>query len=97
MKSIKKDNEEIFQISDIDIKLLEHDLLNVESEINRRIAWVIQHKCEKIYERFKKEWETKLISEGAASIPAQRDTFVNLITSRPDYKNRSQREENVQK
>lgn len=92
MKSIKKDNKELFQISDIDIKLLEHDLLNVDDDIDRRLQWVISHKCEQIYKRFKDEWESKLVSEGAESIPAQRDAFVNMITARQDYKNRATRE-----
>lgn len=92
MKKIEKDGQEIFTISDIDLKLLKDCLPDVEGEINRRIQWVIQHKCERIYKQFKEKWEKVLVAEGATSIPAQRDAFVALIVARSDYKNRAQRE-----
>ena len=92
MVEIKRDNNVILNISDTDLKILENDLLNVYEEIDRRINWVISHKSDECYKRFRSKWETVLISEGAKSIPAQRVDFVDLITSRPDYKNRAQRE-----
>ncbi len=92
MKSIKKDNTEIFQISDVDLKLMADELVDVEDEINRRIQWVIEHKCEQVYKRFRQQWEGKLKSENVETIPMQKEAFVNLITVRADYKNRAQRE-----
>jgi len=92
MKSIKKDDVEIFTISDSDIKLLEDDLLKVDDEIIRRLKWVIEHKCDQIYKRFREKWEKVLIDEGATTIPAQREAFIITITARRDYKNRTQRE-----
>ncbi len=96
MKSIKKDDAEIFQIDDINIKLLEDQLVEVEDEINRRLQWVIDHKCEKIYSRFRKKWEAILIAEGAQTIPASKADFVTQITQRADYKNRVARDAAVE-
>ncbi len=94
MKSVKVNDIEIFQISDIDIKLLEGELLAVDAEIYRRLEWVIKNKCDQIFNRMKVGWvdSGKLAELGVTSIPTARDALVELITALPEYKNREQRE-----
>ena len=96
---IKVDDEEIFEIKEWHKKVMQNDLFTegFEDDVKRRLSWVIQHKIEQCYERLRKEWMPKLEAQGIESIPLDRETFVNLITSHPEYKNRSQRErENFQ-
>lgn len=94
MKSVKVNNIEIFQISDIQEKLLEHDLLEIDNEINRRMQYIIDHKCDQCFKRMKEQWvdSGKLEGLGVSSIPTNRDELVTLITARPEYKNRETRE-----
>jgi len=90
MISIKKDNTEIFQISDVDLLLLADSLLDIDSEITRRIQYIIDDKISNCYKRLKDKWDPILTQENAM-IPSNRDAYITLITSRQDYQNRSQR------
>lgn len=90
---VKVNDKVIFEISDVDFKLLEHDLLDVPGEIERRLQYIIQHKVEQCYKRFKAEWDDKLSKDpDVNSIPTKRDDYVNFIIKLPDYKNREVRE-----
>ena len=61
--------------------------------MKRRLEWVLKHKAERCYARFEKEWLEKLRSDpSVSSIPSDKKAFVEMVTSRPDYKNRSERE-----
>jgi hypothetical protein len=55
------DDKEIFEITQTDLDLLGHELLDVQSEIERRIQWVIAHKCEQVFKRIKEEWIPKFL------------------------------------
>lgn len=94
MRSIKVNDVEIFQISNTDEKLLEHDFQYHLDEIDKQLKWIIEEKCNACFKRMKLEWvdSGKLTSLGISSIPTNRDDLVNLITTRPEYKNRIQRE-----
>jgi hypothetical protein len=90
MKSIKMNDKEIFQISDLDLSLLASELPEVDEDIERRLKWIIEHKCDRIYDRFRTKWTQILIKEGVTSLPTGRDEFITLVINRPDYKNASQ-------
>lgn len=93
---IKLDDVVLFEISDADIKILENDLIDVQAEITQRLKYIVTHKVEQCYKRMRDEWTSKLEqSKVVASVPLQRDDFVNLILSQPDYKNRAMREAEV--
>ena len=62
-----------------------------DEDMSRRIAYIIMHKYENCFDRLKKEWEPKLIAEGADSLPTDKDKFSELVFAHPDYKSRSAR------
>ncbi len=76
-------------LSNLEARLLENDLLNIQD-------WFEEAKLGKINnctKRFLKEWQQKLMADPSIdSIPANEEDFINLVTSRPDYKNRVERE-----
>lgn len=91
--SVKVNDKEVLAVSDSDIALLGSELLeDVVKDVERRVAWIMQHKLDQVFKRFKEKWEPMLVSEGAQTIPAQRADFVNLIIARPDYKTRAELE-----
>lgn len=83
------DNTEILNIDITSQQLLENDLLNIGDWVKNAIVG----KVENCYGRFRKEWDAKLFNDPSVeSIPANRDAFVEFVTAREDYKNRSMRE-----
>lgn len=87
------DDLELFEITNTDRLLLEHDIINVDDEIKRRLEYIIKHKVDQCYSRLKSEWDKKFESDvNVASIPTKRDNYVALVVSHHDYKNRAQRD-----
>ena len=88
-------------ISDIDEKILYDQLLTtvtINGVDNEGIKdWHEQASTGKInnaWKRFRTEWTQKLMDDSSFNdpIPSNKEDFVNLVTSRSDYKNRTQRE-----
>ena len=96
---VKLDDEVIFEIDERMLKLIAHDILDPIPDIKSRLRWVIEHKCDRCFERLKTEWiesadgSSKLEKCGVKSIPTNKRDFCDLIFSLPEYKNRKQREE----
>ena len=76
-------------ISDLQSTILLDELLNIQ-------GWVqdaIDGKANKVKKRMLAEWQPKLFADSEVdNIPANEDAFINLVLSRPTYKNREQRE-----
>jgi len=76
-------------IPDHDLKALQHDLLNIEE-------WVQDAITAKIYAcraRLIDQWFPVILADrSVTSVPADEAAIVNLITNRPDYMNRADRE-----
>tara|TARA_R100001082_G_scaffold80865_1_gene47868 strand:+ start:678 stop:977 length:300 start_codon:yes stop_codon:yes gene_type:complete len=88
-------------ISDIDETILYNDLLTTVTKDgvdNEGIKdWHEQASSGKInnaWKRFRTEWTQKLMEDDSFTdpIPSNKEDFVNLVTARSDYKNRTQRE-----
>ena len=88
-------------ISDVDEKILYDQLLTtvtkdgVDTEGIKH--WHDEASAGKInnaWKRFRTEWTQKLMDDSSFTdpIPSNKEDFVNLVTSRSDYKNRTQRE-----
>ena len=89
---IKIDTKQIMEISDTDKKCLKNDLLDIEDWIVKAIEGKI-NKCKK---RLIREWQQKLMDDpNVENIPANEDSLIELVTSRPDYKNREKREKMI--
>lgn len=85
-----KIGEEEITLSGTDKICLLNDLLEIEDWILKAIAGKIS-KCKK---RFMKKWYPILMADPEVeTIPANEEDFINLVTSRPDYKSRAEREE----
>lgn len=91
---VKLDDEVVFEFDEKSIvKLLGNDLVDPLGDIKRRLRWVVEHKCERCFDRLKNEWLDKLMSDPSVdSIPADKQKFIEMVMSRPDYKNRQQRD-----
>ena len=78
------------EVDDTDQKVLKNDLLDID-------AWVqsaMTGKINNCWKRMQTEWTTKLMNDESFtdSIPSNKADFVTLVTSRSDYKNRTDRD-----
>lgn len=95
---LQVDNQDVFELQLWQEAVIKNDIKDEEfvDDMKRRARYIWEHKFEKCYERFEKEWLEKLrTDQSIQNIPTSKEAFVNLVISRPDYKNRSQREENL--
>ncbi len=77
-----------YTISDTDEKILLNDIHDVDEWIKLAIAGKINN-C---WKRLEQQWTPKLMDDpNIESIPANKDLYVEMVTSRSDYKDRSQR------
>ena len=77
-------------IDDTDQKVMKNDLLDLDT-------WVqdaVDGKKNNCWKRFQREWTTKLMEDESFTdaIPSNKTDFVNLVTARPDYKDRTTRD-----
>jgi hypothetical protein len=93
---IKVDDQEIFQLEEWEKKVIKNDIPAelFDEDMKRRIMYYPKHKAEQCFERMQKEWMEKLRADPSiSSIPTDKAAFVEMVTSRPDYKDRSMRDE----
>lgn len=78
------------EINDTDQKILKNDIL----DINEWCQNAVTGKINKCWGRMHSSWTTKLTDDESFtdSIPSNKADFVNLVTSRSDYKNRVDRD-----
>lgn len=77
------------EISDEEVKCLEHDLL----DINQWVQDAVKGKINNCKARMCKEWTARLIADPAIeSIPAKEPLLIAAIHAHKDYKNRAARE-----
>lgn len=90
---VKLDDEVLFEIDELMISLLAHDIEDPLNDIKRRLRYIIEHKCDRCYERMHKEWTEKFHADpNVTSIPAKKRDFVNAVLAHPQYKNRVARD-----
>lgn len=78
-------------INDVDEKILLNDLINIEQWINNAVAG----KVDNCFSRMRSDWVQRLMNDPSFtdSIPSNKDDFVDLVTSLPNYKNRAESDE----
>ena len=77
-----------YTISNTDEKILINNILDIQEWVDGAIAGKI-NQC---WKRLEQEWTPKLMDDpNVESIPANKDLYVEMVTSRSDYKDRSQR------
>ena len=77
-------------IDDTDQKCMKNDLL----DINQWVQDAVTGKKNNCWKRFQREWTTKLMEDESFTdaIPSNKTDFVNLVTARADYKDRTARD-----
>ena len=76
-------------ISDTDEKLLLNDLFHIQDWVDGALT----DKINNCWKRFQTEWTTKLLDDSTVSaISASKSDFVEQVTNRSDYQNRTQRD-----
>ena len=90
---IKVDGRDVLELNETQKKVIKNDIHEDEfqKDMERRVAYILQHKYERCFDRLKKEWEPKLRIR-VASVPTDPDAFAELIFSQPEYRSRKQRE-----
>ncbi len=83
---IKVDDVVVLELTDIQKKVIMSDINEDEfvADMQRRAAWVIQHKYEQCFDRLKKGWTDKL-AESNDSLPTNPDKLAEMIFAHPDY------------
>ena len=77
------------QISNEDVAYLENDLLDVDDWVQKAVVGKINNSKK----RFIREWQQKLMADpDVTTIPANTADFISGVKARPDYKNRAQRD-----
>jgi hypothetical protein len=96
---ISMNDKELFTLNETQKKVLMDEICchDLESDIARRIEWVVMHKYNEIFKRLKSEWEPKLKAAGIRSFPADPDEFAELVLKQKGYQNRSLRNKNSSK
>lgn len=87
-------SDKLFELNDTQKKVICNDIMSEEldSDLKRRLQYILMHKYERCFARLKQEWEPKLAVRGITSIPTDRDEFAQLVFAQSDYKDRSTRE-----
>lgn len=80
-------DKELFTLNEIKKKVLQHELgHDVIDDLSSRIQWIVLHGYERAFQRFKKEWDPKLIIAGIDMIPTDPDKYAEMVFSQVFYK-----------
>jgi len=91
---ISVDDQELYTLTETQKSVIQNDINSdiFDEDMKRRLNWVLTHKYERCFDRLKKEWEPKLIADGAESLPTDPDAFAQLVFAHKDYKDCKARE-----
>ena len=81
-------------INDADQKIMKNDLVDLDNWVQK----AVDGKKSNCWKRFQHEWTNKLMNDDTFTdpIPSNKTDFVNLVTARPDYKDRATRDAEAQ-
>ena len=90
---ISVNDQELFTLSETQKKVIKNDIHGDEfdSDMKRRLHYILTHKYERCLERLKLEWMPKL-KDRIESIPTNDEALAQIIFSQPDYKGRKERQ-----
>ena len=84
-------------LTDTQQTILSNDLYNDTDNagLDEWIQGAVDGKLNNCWKRMHREWTTKLMDDPSFTdpIPSNQEAFVNLVTARPDYKNRKARDD----
>ncbi len=93
------DGEQILELTEIQKKVILNEICleKLDSDLKRRLCYILCHKYERCFSRLKTEWDQKLIANGVSSVPTDPEEYAKLVFSQPNYKDSSAREAESQK
>ena len=84
-------------LTDLQQTILSNDLYNDTDNagIDTWIQGAVAGKLNNCWKRMRTQWTTRLMDDPSFTdpIPSNQEDFVNLVTARPDYKNRKARDD----
>ena len=84
-------------LTDLQQTILSNDLYNDTDNagIDTWIQGAVDGKLNNCWKRMRTQWTTRLMDAPSFTdpIPSNQEDFVNLVTARPDYKNRKARDD----
>jgi hypothetical protein len=91
---ISVDGLDLFTLSETQKKVIKNDINEdiFYEDMCRRLHYILNHKYEQCFQRFKQEWEPKLKASGYKSFPSDNDEFAEVVFQHPDYTNKKQRD-----
>ena len=83
------------ELTDTEQTILKNDLLDLDAWLQAAMTGKVNNS----WKRMQREWTTKLMDDPSFNdpIPSNQADFVNLVTARPDYKNRKTRDDEAAK
>ena len=92
--NIFMDTTQVFTLTDLQKQVLCNDNSSdiIDSDIARRLEWVIMHKHAICMQTLREEWNPLLLANGITSVPLDDDTFAQLVFSQPNYMDRKARD-----
>lgn len=91
---ISVNDQELYTLNETQLAIFawEQDKDNVESDLKRRLHWILEHKISEIMKAMKTEWIPKLEANGVTMIPIDNEKFAQLVFSQPNYQDRKARD-----
>lgn len=88
MKIIVND-QELLTLSPLHLKIFAHEINSdgLDSDIKRRLKWVLEHEFTNAFKELKKETVPELAKAGVSSIPLDEEVFVRTLNKLDKYKN----------
>jgi hypothetical protein len=95
---ISVDDKELFTLSDVQKQVIQNDIHadEFDEDMKRRLRWVLMHKYEECFKRFKAEWDIKLAANGVKMMPIDPEEYAQLVFAQPNYKDRAAREKSIE-
>lgn len=94
---IKINDQPLLEITEVMKKVICNDIRSEEydEDMARRIVHTLLSKYEACFDRLKSEWDPKLAKRGIEMIPTNKEKYAELVFSQPDYKSRTERDNDV--
>lgn len=91
---ISVNDQELFSLSETQKKVICNDIPMdiLDSDLKRRLQYILTNKYERCFERLKQEWDSKLASNGVSMMPTDPDAYAELVFKQPNYKDRLARD-----
>lgn len=85
---ISVDDKVIYELNETKKKVIKNEVNSdiFETDMHRRLEFILMSKYAKCFKRLKEEWEPLLLANGVKSFPSDPDEFAELIFKQPNYR-----------